>query len=163
MTYIYHIAGNFHWCKFWYDWPKTPQNKFSYFFISYGLLHARTCMPLCVCGHTHLLIFHVWKDSIKRSNGIFLSGIDGERLPRLQRHLDCHCWRGVSLQARDWQHLFCYGSDERWYYGHRSRPKKNLVHLLLAPRWLIPGDSPMIWHKVESKYHAFYVLKVTLK
>ena len=112
---------------------------------------------------------------IKRSNGIFLRGIDGERLPRLQRHLDCRFWRGVSLQARDWQHVwsFCCGSDERWYYGHRSRPEKNLVHLLplffcaemaqSLTRWPIPGGSPMTWHKQDSKYHAFYVLKVTPK
>ena len=48
-------------------------------------------------------------------DGIFLSGSNGERLPHLQRHLDCCCW--VSLQKRDWQHVwsFSWGSDERWY------------------------------------------------
>ena len=25
LHYMYHIAGNFHWCKFSYIWPKSPQ------------------------------------------------------------------------------------------------------------------------------------------
>ena len=85
--------------------------------------------------HAHLLIFHVQTKKSHRGlikDCIFLSGSDGERLPRLQRHLDYCCWRGVSLQKRDWEHIrsFCCGNYERSYYCHRACTEKDLIHLL---------------------------------
>ena len=42
---LYHIAGNFHWCKFLYIWPKGPPNKFSHVLISNLYSYARATRP----------------------------------------------------------------------------------------------------------------------
>ena len=67
-------------------------------------------MRALVRAHAHItymrsLVTPICDSHVRRSHqdsiedGIFLGGSDGERIPRLPRHLDCRCWRKMSLQV----------------------------------------------------------------
>ena len=107
---MHRIAGKFHWCKFLYIWPKTPQNKFSYVLISYARAardHAHVaylslmwhCMTifLQVCTkhfslyYNQMILTGLWVDHSKTWQNT------GGYLAKRFNMAACHVWGQGSL------------------------------------------------------------------